>query len=242
MSSALALDQPPTYPHALIGYRAWKVTKEGALKPLHQGPTWRPGVNLAYCQGNEHVAPDSGCGCGFNAYYSLESLNRLTRDTVIGAIAAKGDVELHKRGFRCESAQIIGLVDLDIGDAIYSRKIARASERYQVPVYENGPALEEALSEITGASTIDSSTIADLPETSELDQARPIILSFWLIRMMILSWWMMVGGAITLLGLAAKALFFRTGASDIRWELGVIMASAMLLIGLAMFSKVRKLY
>lgn len=146
-----------TYPQAALGFRVWSV-KEGMLCPLFKGSLWRPDTNIAYCMYHKHVAPAADCHCGFNAYHDLRRAmfeaeatwkddydNAVNvRELVIGAVAARGTIRIHAHGFRCETAQILGLFPLH-------QQLGRPPEldpRYQVPIYADAEQLLGAVKEL----------------------------------------------------------------------------------------------
>ena len=191
MSSVQALNPTiaiPTYPQALIGYRAWRMTEDHLCALFFRNYSWSQGSNSADCSYG-HTAPDPDCYCGFNAFYSLKEAQRYINDqlhheaetnfycgdVIIGAIAGKGAMELHKQGFRCQEAQILGLVRLKVDNrSIGKAKILYAemrshrqqafelADRYQVPLYQDGDKLKTAINGLTGAETMDRSLVADL--------------------------------------------------------------------------------
>jgi len=140
------------FANAVLGYRCWKVDDAGKLRPLYlDDQPWEPGVNQAECLAKitsvSHPAPDPDCDCGFNAYHKLKTArlhllpdprgNR-PRAEIIGAVAGRGNIEVHHAGWRAGEAQIIGL--LDMGKKSRSRMIA---DRYQVPLFPTGAELEK---------------------------------------------------------------------------------------------------
>lgn len=133
----------PTFSECVIGYRQWRVD-DWVLSPLSVGKPWRPGVNHARCQQNpfvihlgyaepamqEHKAPHQECACGIYAYHDPDGLVS-GAGVVLGAIAAWGDLQVHHGGFRAEHAQIVALVDGDMGAAGDLTEIAKF---YGVPL------------------------------------------------------------------------------------------------------------
>ncbi len=72
---------------------------------------WKPGVNQAHClAGNPHTAPTRACGCGFWAYWRLAGDRQVGHPHVAALIKGYGKVIKGPRGFRCEKAEIVGLV------------------------------------------------------------------------------------------------------------------------------------
>jgi len=141
-------ENTPIYPTALIGYRVWRM-KEQRLYPLHVSgaPAWQPGTNTADCVFYRHRAPAADCKCGFNAHHQIggalteaaawyqewEQCHDDSVVLVIGAIAARGEAQVHHHGFRSEEAQILGLTT--IGEVPAITELAETAAYYQVPVY-----------------------------------------------------------------------------------------------------------
>jgi len=152
-----------TFPNALLGYRVWKA-KDGWLHPLFaQVECWQPGANSSNCRHFDHSPPQSACSCGFHTYHHLHRAGieaaevwsvawaQLDPDfadydfLVLGAVAAKGRVEVHEHGFRAAEAQVLGLycpeeVQLT---AVSAEQLQSLSSRYRVPVFYSPAALEE---------------------------------------------------------------------------------------------------
>lgn len=109
----------------VLGFREW-VTKDGELHPINDnGSAWEPGRNIAACWQGGKSSPcptpkseitrlfGGGCHCGFNAWFEKEEILQshiAYEDSISGAIAGVGKLEIHRRGFRAEQAQILGLV------------------------------------------------------------------------------------------------------------------------------------
>lgn len=115
----------------MIGYRVW-VTRswETKFKPrlasLFHGHVWTPGTNQAVCNrpripsfgllGSCEHAPTLGCMCGLWVVSSYDEATKFrsareSTQIVIGAIRTWGRHIEHKKGTRCEYAQIIALLD-----------------------------------------------------------------------------------------------------------------------------------
>jgi hypothetical protein len=121
---------------------------------------WQPGVNTASClkhqmgarhvalalfrgeESTHHIAPASGCSCGFYAFHNLAKLAAMFQvrhdwnGCVLIGVAGSGIVRIHQLGWRAQFARIVAFSDgmprlLDQLDP----SIARALEAsYQVPV------------------------------------------------------------------------------------------------------------
>src|SRR5688572_6682963 len=95
------------------------------------GP-WSTGVNTARCaRGAGHTAPDTDCSCGIYAFHAMH--NQLRHEPVVGAIAAWGDMEVHRDGFRAERAAVLALSGTGLGRS-GDAALRRAAERYGVPI------------------------------------------------------------------------------------------------------------
>ena len=130
---------------------------------------WNPGVNQARCY-HWHSAPGPNCLCGLNAYYTLGEAVKQAHlrpawsrgRSIIGVVAGKGAVRLHRQGFRCQEAQVLALYTPK-GKSRPEQQITKISEKYQVQVYESGKQLQEAVSQLPGVMTMDLSLVEDLP-------------------------------------------------------------------------------
>jgi hypothetical protein len=135
----LLVDEP-LYPHAVLGWRAWRVNQRGELEPLHVGgDPWSFGVVEAECRAggvlHQEPIPAKTCRCGVHAYHSLgsvireisEPLVRFSRwfipvdyskdRIVIGAVAGQGRTQVHQHGWRAERAEVIAIWDQGLSAA-----------------------------------------------------------------------------------------------------------------------------
>jgi len=139
--------EEPLYAHALLGFRHWVAGPDMQLYPLVKGHldrrhAWTPGVNTAICIDKgaeinaEHsgLAPVGDCSCGIHAYYQDPRMR--FEDALLGTIAARGQIRLHREGFRCRQAQLLGLLENPVIDA------EAYAEHYQVPVFSEIAELE----------------------------------------------------------------------------------------------------
>lgn len=117
----------PLLTEALPGFRAWRVGHDGRLWAASADAQWEPGVNVARCV-HGHDAPKGSCRCGLYAFHHLH--RQLAREPVIGGIAAWGDMEVHRDGFRAGRATVLALAD----DMRFRGELRRAVERYGVPI------------------------------------------------------------------------------------------------------------
>ena len=106
---------------------------DGALVPwaLPGSGAWEPGANTAVCHaGRRHTPPAADCMCGLYALAS-EYDHRLhgRDDQIVGAIAAWGDIELHRTGFRAEHAAVVALAEPEEAEAaqLRGRPLRRAA-------------------------------------------------------------------------------------------------------------------
>jgi hypothetical protein len=125
----------PLLTDVLPGFRAWELRNDGTLWPaaVARHP-WEAGVNHARCEmGADHDAPAPDCSCGLYAFHTVH--RQLSGESVIGAIAAWGAMEVHADGFRAARARVIALA---APRSTFVRRDAfeRAAERYDVPVVD----------------------------------------------------------------------------------------------------------
>jgi hypothetical protein len=119
----------------VLGYRVWRV-RDGLLHPWCQHGPWLPQQpQRADClrAGTTHIAPASGCHCGFHALHSLDAKlgSYSVRDYataadgrhmgvfgrvqgwvgwVAGAVVAWGRLEVHVNSFRAEYAKPVAII------------------------------------------------------------------------------------------------------------------------------------
>lgn len=101
----------PDLMQPLLGFRAW-VVHGGRIKPTGMGgDVWRGGAEVrAECvRGSDHRAPSAACECGLYGWHSFKALMHdhqatrpVTSPFVLGAVVARGRMEIHQRGFRAE--------------------------------------------------------------------------------------------------------------------------------------------
>jgi len=193
------------YPKAILGYRVWRIWESEKrrnvrddtipvfLWPLHveTAMTWERGVNTAECLIEEHAAPAADCKCGFNAHHDLfgavteadEWCKNWREDDhpvlVIGLIAGKGAVEMHRGGFRCEQAQILGLMPVEVNEwrrAIHLGSsydlVKSAAKHYQVPLYTNVDQLKRASRDLLSSGELVSAPKEALPSLTITAKSR----------------------------------------------------------------------
>lgn len=122
----------PDYVEPALGFRVWAVQGE-ALKGVAYPRAWKLGDNVASCGERSHAAPAEHCRCGFNALHDLPpAATTYGGGYVAGAIAAWGEIELHRTGLRSEHACVIALC-FDAGDSAERRAmIERVARAYGV--------------------------------------------------------------------------------------------------------------
>ncbi len=123
----------PDFAEPVIGYRIWEV-RDGALLGPAYAQHWEPGENVSDCRGGtKHAAPAKDCRCGFNAYHE-----RLPRPSlygeryVAGAMAAWGEIEWHRTGFRAERACVVALCFDPKDGAARRAELVEVAKRYGV--------------------------------------------------------------------------------------------------------------
>lgn len=139
----------PDFIEPAAGYRAWRVGQRGELLPFGvNAAPWARGVNEATCERHfigwrpttTHVAPAADCTCGFYALHDPtdERLDFYTRPRAtslpaVGAIAAWGDMEVHRTGFRAQFACVIALAEHPRMPRGERESVWRAAELCGVP-------------------------------------------------------------------------------------------------------------
>ena len=138
----------PDFLEAVVGYRAWHVEEDGLLRPwTFMALPWQPGANRAVCARDvRHAPPVADCMCGL--YALTDPADRrldFRADQAVGAIAAWGDLEVHRSGFRAEHACVTALALPDRAGFEQREALARAAERYGVPLVAADRLSDEAL-------------------------------------------------------------------------------------------------
>jgi glycine cleavage system H protein len=138
----------PDYVEAVVGYRAWHVGDDGLLRPwTFTALPWAPGINRAVCARDaRHVPPVADCMCGLYALSDVADRRLDFRaDQAVGAVAAWGDLEVHRTGFRAEQACIVALALPDRAGVDQRDRLERAAARYGVPLVPAAGLSAEAL-------------------------------------------------------------------------------------------------
>jgi len=149
-----------TYPHAVLGYRAWRIEQRQLWPLFVKDNPWLPGVNSAVCGNGAsafHSAPTKNCGCGFNLYHEFDDAflqaaqcQGRSDQLLIGVVAGRGAVEIHRDGLRVAEAQILCFLDVLSTDELV---ISEISEIYQVPVFKRGKDMEDFLTALGEGDT-----------------------------------------------------------------------------------------
>jgi hypothetical protein len=136
-------DRPPDLTQPVLGFRLWTLGSRGTLGAVAAGSIWSRGVNEAVCcpgvapsKRPKHRSPHPGCVCGFNAYSTLHRKLTAYQGTALGVIAAWGELDVYRSGFRAEFAQVLALA-LPGRRKVSEPERARfelASRRYGVPL------------------------------------------------------------------------------------------------------------
>lgn len=131
----------------IIAYRAWKVERDGLLKPIGwttNVSAWKPlEPEHAVCKSNsrtadeaEHKAPQKDCRCGLYAFKQIEDLIQIAASPrlVLGRVAIWGRIVELEKGYRAEYAypQVL----YTGGQYPYASRwaVERAARRYGVDV------------------------------------------------------------------------------------------------------------
>lgn len=131
----------------VLGFRIWALGDDGKLRGAAHDQLWVPGENVAVCRARSPhpTAPVAGCRCGFNALHAHAPVaSHYGPGYVAGAVAAWGDIEWHRTGFRAERACVLALCDDDHESAQVRATIARAALRYGVEVVPRNRLIEHA--------------------------------------------------------------------------------------------------
>jgi glycine cleavage system H lipoate-binding protein len=138
----------PDFLQAVVGYRAWHVEADGRLRPwTFTALAWERGANEAVCARDvRHQPPVADCMCGL--YALTDPADRrldFRADQAVGAVAAWGDMEVHRTGFRAQHACVTALALPDRADHDQRVALELAAERYGVPLVPADRLSAEAL-------------------------------------------------------------------------------------------------
>jgi len=129
----------------VIGFRAWKTSRDGMLRALINRDVWRPGPNRSRCarapisRPRCRDGPALECGCGLYAYHELE--RALERGRVHGVVAGWGRTIVHPGTWRAQFAQVLALVD----EGRDARLLRALAARYEVAIVPAAGAMDYAL-------------------------------------------------------------------------------------------------
>jgi hypothetical protein len=132
-------------PGVLRGYRTWRLLGRRTHVPHGSLPltsvsrrrvVWCPSLT-ARCKrgdagtastlGDDHPAPQVGCGCGIYGWYSPSDTSMVSA-RVFGVVEASGLILMGERGFRAETVKIVAVVTRN-------RRVATACARARISVY-----------------------------------------------------------------------------------------------------------
>lgn len=129
-----------SFKYAALGFRCW-FTGDGTLQAAVSGTIWRTGLNLAYCNSNQHQPPGENCNCGFNSFYTLpkeDLIRRTNEDYTWGAIAMSGESRLHGKGARTGQVVTIALYSpKEITSPEKLKDLLKISEDYKIQVFDD---------------------------------------------------------------------------------------------------------
>lgn len=172
----------PDLTEAVLGFRVWELRADGALGAMLAGGVWVPGVNEAICSPHlrpsrrpRHSSPHRGCSCGFNAYFAISRRLLAGESAALGAIAAWGEIDVYRSGFRAQFAQVIALSFPADGEGASRTAIARlqrARDRYDVPLVPRRKLRAEAL---RFASPLSDALLPEGQRKRQAPTRRPVV-------------------------------------------------------------------
>lgn len=122
-----------------------------------------------FVENTEHAAPHEGCGCGFYAYTVPGQHLAVAEGSglVLGVIRGTGRTLIGAKGFRCEKAEIVALLDPAAGErpprwAVWQRE--QLQRNYpEVPLLPTSEALRQCAPIESTAPAPGSDEFWDLP-------------------------------------------------------------------------------
>jgi glycine cleavage system H lipoate-binding protein len=139
----------PDFTSPVVGYRAWRVEADGLLVPWTMASAaWVPGVNEGRClasAGRGHTAPGHDCSCGLYALASHDDPRLEPLRHAVGSIAAWGEIEVHRTGFRAQYACVTALSFEVHPPSMHLACLRAAAHRYSVPLVRHSDLREYAL-------------------------------------------------------------------------------------------------
>jgi hypothetical protein len=148
----------PDLVRPVIAFRQWRLADDG-LRSLRAHEHWGRGALTAHCRADvphDGPAPQSGCSCGFYAWYAPRPRTAAagTADLVNGAVAMWGHVELHAHGLRAQHAMVVALAlpllpgpkRRRVGDAARALEVeAVPARRLRAVAREHGDEIPKAM-------------------------------------------------------------------------------------------------
>lgn len=125
----------PDFVDPVVGYRAWHLGEDGLLRGwTYSQAAWAAGVTTAECAlVRAHRPPVASCSCGLYALRDPSDPRLDFRgDQVVGAIAAWGDLEVHRTGFRAEHACVVAIAVPERPDDELLDRLERVAARHRV--------------------------------------------------------------------------------------------------------------
>ncbi len=104
----------PDFVEAVVGYRAWALRHDRLYPVTYSSSPWAVGENRATCalrKSTGHRAPDLACSCGLYGLFEHTDPRLRGGRLVLGAIAAWGEMAVHRTGFRAEFAAVTALAE-----------------------------------------------------------------------------------------------------------------------------------
>jgi hypothetical protein len=150
-------EPPPVFSQCVVGYRTWTIDPFGRLRPkaCDLAP-WIPGVNTAKCKRDHflyglhyqfmgtdtaptvHDAPAEDCDCGLYARFTASEVPAIeynldaSKVTVMGAVAAWGNLRVHPDGIRAEKMCVTALALTEGMPAEIRDLVERVAAKYRV--------------------------------------------------------------------------------------------------------------
>lgn len=171
----------PDFSAPVLGFRAWRMGDDAALIPWSAGIAgpWVPGINEARCVQHDtpdHVPPGRSCTCGIYALADWRDHRLLPLEQAVGAIAAWGEVEVHRTGFRAQFACVVALGVPDGCPARHLVALEMAAEHYDVPLVGLAD-LERIASEYAQPLVFDAVPLSPRPVAQPTNPGPPLVAS-----------------------------------------------------------------
>lgn len=128
----------PDFVEAVVGYRAWGLRHDRLHPVTYSSSPWSVGENRAACALRQrspgHRAPDLACSCGLYGLFEHSDPRLRGGGLVLGAIAAWGEIAVHRTGFRAELARVTALAEPTGAQRTGWEALRRAAAVYGVPL------------------------------------------------------------------------------------------------------------